>query len=277
MERGLGPSSYAKPTVKRSYRRAVRRAMQCGYTWYRGRLFTTSSRSASVCSPSESHVTASTPTVQPSKRHQRQRMLCLTWNSGGLAQAGILCMVSKRLCQVVGSGQFVHNGRRQSGWTTSVADKFMLTKLPKRRWTPPAQQVYANAWTYRQRCPVSHPQLLLWWRFNIMNVNCVNFLSTHVIFLHCCRLMKLNVPKIISDCTKLPPTCCKSGMKHCTTLPKEWSGGFLTFLPKPGGTGDVVASANGTTIRLPPQENHSLSSMEGLLFHWTFRRSSSII
>ena len=128
----LGPSSYAKPTVKRSYRRAVRRAMQCGYTWYRGRLFTTSSRSASVCSPSESHVTASTPTVQPSKRHQRQRMLCLTWNSGGLAQAGILCMVSKRLCQVVGSGQFVHNGRRQSGWTTSVADKFMLTKLPKR-------------------------------------------------------------------------------------------------------------------------------------------------
>ena len=142
----LGPSSYAKPTVKRSYRRAVRRAMQCGYTWYKGRLFTTSSRSASVCPPSESHVTASTPTVQPSKRHQRQRMLCLTWNSGGLAQAtwdmfqqwadkqevdfitiqethwqftsewtqsnyhcihsgysnrqaGILCMVSKRLCQ----------------------------------------------------------------------------------------------------------------------------------------------------------------------------------
>jgi len=141
----FGPKSYARSTVKRSYRRAVKRSITNGFTWYRGRLFTTPKRFPSNWMPSF----PSEPTQSkqpPPKRHQRRRLLCLSWNSGGLAQAswdmfqqwaenqhvdfitmqethwpftsewtqsqyhcihsgfssrqaGILCMVSQRLCQ----------------------------------------------------------------------------------------------------------------------------------------------------------------------------------
>ena len=141
----FGPKSYARSTVKRSYRRAVKRSITNGFTWYRGKLFTTPKRFPSNWIPSSPSWPPQSEQPQP-KRHQRRRLLCLSWNSGGLAQAswdmfqqwaenqhvdfitlqethwpftsewtqsqfhclhsgfssrqaGLLCMVSKRLCQ----------------------------------------------------------------------------------------------------------------------------------------------------------------------------------
>ena len=140
-----GPKSYAKSTIKRSYRRAVQRSINHGFTWYRGRLFLPPKRFPAHWMPSSTSEPVMTKQPQP-KRHQRRRLLCMSWNSGGLAQAtwdqfqqwaenqqidfislqethwpftsewtqshfhcihsgfssrqaGILCLISKRLCQ----------------------------------------------------------------------------------------------------------------------------------------------------------------------------------
>ena len=157
----LGPKSYARSTAKRSYRRAVKRSLASGFTWYKGQLFTTPKHLPSSWTQT-TRPAAPCNSQPPPKKHLRQRLLCMSWNSGGLAQAtwdmfqqwaerqhvdfitlqethwqftsewtqtqyhcihsgfssrqaGILCMVSKRLCQAhqlswteIDPGRLVH-------------------------------------------------------------------------------------------------------------------------------------------------------------------------
>ena len=156
----LGPKCYARSTAKRSYKRAVRRSLVNGFTWYRGRLFKAPKQLSASWTPTSK---SDTSNIQPPpKKHLRRRLLCMSWNCGGLAQAtwdmfqqwadcqnidfitlqethwqftsewtqthyhcihsgfssrqaGILCMVSKRLCQAhqlswteIDPGRLVH-------------------------------------------------------------------------------------------------------------------------------------------------------------------------
>eukprot|EP00435_Cladocopium_sp_Y103_P001309 s3830_g1.t1 len=77
-----------RKVVKRSLRRAHRRAAQFGMAWYRGRCYL-----ASDFSPSLQTVPASSPTPQQYKdlttcnmaHSPRRRLKCMAWNCGGLA------------------------------------------------------------------------------------------------------------------------------------------------------------------------------------------------
>ena len=73
---------------KRSYRRAVKRAVQHGYSWYRGRILTPSQLSAThietvTSDTHHSHI----PTPTQSHTPKGQRFCCFSWNVGGLSLA----------------------------------------------------------------------------------------------------------------------------------------------------------------------------------------------
>ena len=70
--------------LKRSYKRAIRRVRQHGYTWYRGRLFSGPVATLHKTPRIESEPS---PNVQPRHKDRRQRLSCFSWNSGGLSQA----------------------------------------------------------------------------------------------------------------------------------------------------------------------------------------------
>ena len=70
--------------LKRSYKRAINRVRQHGFTWYRGRLL-----SGPVQPPETSKPQISRPTSNlPAPRSRlRKRLTCFSWNTGGLSQS----------------------------------------------------------------------------------------------------------------------------------------------------------------------------------------------
>ncbi|CAL1149037.1 unnamed protein product, partial [Cladocopium goreaui] len=212
--------------------------------------------------------------------------------------AGILCMISKRVCQIESGGhghvhaQWQETHRldfvccrqvhadltaKQALDTTHTADVCQQLDLQ----AEVCKRTYSPGWN---NCLIL---IILLGPFNIMNDvygSCLWMVGNPP---HCCRqgrprcrksltrLMLPSVPKIISDCIKQRQTCYRGGLLTYTMLPREWSDAFLTLLPKPGGVGGIlVASSNGTTICLPPQEHSSLSCTVGSFYRWTFPRPS---
>lgn len=80
---------------KRSYRRAVRRVSQHGYTWYRNRILATQdipkhhrSTTKTSCFDDSPHIAVDIPhSCTPSQQKQHQRMTLFSWNAGGLTQS----------------------------------------------------------------------------------------------------------------------------------------------------------------------------------------------
>ena len=90
-QHGTMPSVESAPTNsvrKRSYRRAVKRAVQHGYSWYRGQILTTSQISAKHIETvtSEKHH-SKIPVSTKSHTPKGQRYSCFSWNIGGLSLA----------------------------------------------------------------------------------------------------------------------------------------------------------------------------------------------
>ena len=90
-QHGTMPSVESAPTNsvrKRSYRRAVKRAVQHGYSWYRGQILTTSQISAKHIETVTSEKHHSKIPI-PTKSHtpKGQRYSCFSWNIGGLSLA----------------------------------------------------------------------------------------------------------------------------------------------------------------------------------------------
>ena len=69
-------------TGKRSFQRAQRRAAKHGYTWWKGKLFTAQQLGTTLepCENPQFHP----PNSVPQRQQVRQRITCLSWNSGGL-------------------------------------------------------------------------------------------------------------------------------------------------------------------------------------------------
>ena len=138
----LGPQ-HAHRVRKRSFIRAQRRALQFGYTWYKGRIFTADR--ANLCPSLPRPPMPTQSNLPPPPKTQRQRLTLFSWNAGSLSpaswdllqqwlddqdidvcavqethwqftsewttsryhclhsglnsrQAGLLCLISKRLC-----------------------------------------------------------------------------------------------------------------------------------------------------------------------------------
>lgn len=68
---------------KRSYRRALNRIRQHGYTWYRGKILS-GPKVSDPCVPSSIPTSANTA---PKQRQTRSRFTCFSWNCGGMTQA----------------------------------------------------------------------------------------------------------------------------------------------------------------------------------------------
>ena len=80
----LGVKTRISPIVKRSYKRALRRASRDGMAWYRGRILTVQSHSQSSTDVSQSIRSTSMKTSSyPSRKHPR--LTIFNWNAGGLA------------------------------------------------------------------------------------------------------------------------------------------------------------------------------------------------
>ena len=82
----------ASKTRKRSFKRALRRTQQHGYTWYKGKLFTAPLDSISTLNNDSTSSTQSSqvvPSPNLTSTHPRayQRLTILSWNTGGLSQA----------------------------------------------------------------------------------------------------------------------------------------------------------------------------------------------
>ena len=137
--------------TKRSYKRALNRVQLHGWTWYRGQLLSRSTLTTfPKCEMTKKQSTSSN--VAPTKLIQRKRLTCLSRNAGGLSQAdwdtvqywlsqqqldvfliqeshwtycfhsgipgrqaGLLCMVNRRLChahqiswRVMYPGRLIH-------------------------------------------------------------------------------------------------------------------------------------------------------------------------
>ena len=80
----LGVKTRISPIVKRSYKRALRRASRDGMAWYRGRILTVQSQSQTNTETSQ---TTRSPSMKqssyPSRKHPRLNIF--NWNAGGLA------------------------------------------------------------------------------------------------------------------------------------------------------------------------------------------------
>ena len=77
---------------KRSYKRAVKRGQNQGYTWYRGQLFTAEGASSTPTANGEKKNTACNSLNNKTKKappsaQRHQRFTVLSWNAGGLSQA----------------------------------------------------------------------------------------------------------------------------------------------------------------------------------------------
>ena len=79
------PCKHGKRTLKRSYKRAQKRATEHGITWYRGQWMTASQ----LGTQHEGHrsVPPKTQNVSVSTGHKRKRLTTMCWNSGGLPAA----------------------------------------------------------------------------------------------------------------------------------------------------------------------------------------------
>ena len=71
-------------TTKRSYKRAIRRIRTHGYTWYRNKFFTASDMGITL---NRLQPSPTAPNMQTPKSQHRQRLICLSWNCGGLPVA----------------------------------------------------------------------------------------------------------------------------------------------------------------------------------------------
>ena len=85
-QQGLRPRKGFAPNSaqKRSYRRAVRRVQEHGFTWYKGQFFT-SSQIDQAHFPSHSKPTYQLPSHSNIPNVKGQRYSCFSWNVGGLA------------------------------------------------------------------------------------------------------------------------------------------------------------------------------------------------
>ncbi len=82
----------ASKTRKRSFKRALRRTQQHGYTWYKGKLFTAPVDYISTLTDNplkDAHSYPTVPSQNLTSTHSRayQRLTILSWNTGGLSQA----------------------------------------------------------------------------------------------------------------------------------------------------------------------------------------------
>ena len=75
--------STRRATLKRSFRRAQRRAALHGYTWYRGRLCTATHLGTSCSDLAQDPII--TQNVAPKLSRRRQRLTVFNWNCSGLA------------------------------------------------------------------------------------------------------------------------------------------------------------------------------------------------
>ena len=83
---GLRPRQEYAPSCaqKRSFRRAIRRALQHGFTWYKGQIFTPSQIDPAQIPPSctPTKKIRPPPNIPNTKGH---RYSCFSWNVGGLS------------------------------------------------------------------------------------------------------------------------------------------------------------------------------------------------
>ena len=76
-------SQICRTVAKRSYKRACNRVRQHGYTWYRGCLVSADTLGVQTISSPPDRTAPPNLTAPSSKR--RQRLLCFSWNAGGLS------------------------------------------------------------------------------------------------------------------------------------------------------------------------------------------------
>ena len=70
--------------LKRSYKRAINRVRQHGFTWYRGRLLSGPVQTPVTSTPQISRPTSNLPAP---RSRLRKRLTCFSWNTGGLSQS----------------------------------------------------------------------------------------------------------------------------------------------------------------------------------------------
>ena len=75
-------SQICRTVAKRSYKRACNRARQHGYTWYRGNLV--SAETLGVQNTNQRTDRPTPPNLSAPSSKRRQRLLCFSWNAGGL-------------------------------------------------------------------------------------------------------------------------------------------------------------------------------------------------